>query len=68
MKFELSQEERESLRHIQRKVSGTTAYVRVTSVLMFNNGRSVDSISEDLGISVATVYHYIGLYVSGGMH
>lgn len=67
MKFQLSQEERESLRHIQRKVSGTTANVRVTSVLMFNHGRSVDSISEDLGISVATVYRYIGLYVSGGI-
>lgn len=56
MKFQLSQEERESLCRIQRKVSRTTTYVRVTSVLMFNNGRSVDSISEDLGISVATVY------------
>lgn len=67
MKFQLSQEERESLRRIQRKVSGTTAYVRVTSVLMFNHGRSVDSISEDLGISVATVYRYIGLYVSSGI-
>ena len=67
MKFQLSQEERESLRRIQRKVSGTTANVRVTSVLMFNHGRSVDSISEDLGISVATVYRYIGLYVSGGI-
>lgn len=49
---------RESLRCIQRKVSGTTAYVRVTCVLMFNNGRSVNSISEDLGISVATVGYW----------
>jgi len=29
---------------------------------MYDNGRSSKSISEDLGISTATIYRYIGDY------
>ncbi len=34
---------------------------------MFDNGRSSKSISEDLGISIATVYRYVGDYQAGGI-
>ena len=67
MRINLSKEEREHLRRIQRNVLGTCDYVCLTSVLMYSNGRSVENISEDLGVSPATVYRYIGQYVSGGI-
>lgn len=34
---------------------------------MYDNGRSSKSISEDLGISTATIYRYIGEYQLGGV-
>lgn len=34
---------------------------------MFDNGRSSTSISEDLGISIATVYRYVGDFQVGGI-
>ena len=67
MRVKLSIEEKEELRCLQRNVVGTPDYVRVTCILMFSNARSAKSISEDLGISLATIYRYIGEYQLGGI-
>lgn len=67
MRLKLSIEERAELRRLQRNVVGTPDYVRITCVLMFDNGRTPKSISEDLGISMATIYRYIGDYQTGGV-
>lgn len=67
MRLKLSIEERAELRRLQRNVAGTPDYVRITCVLMFDNGRTPKSISEDLGISMATIYRYIGDYQTGGV-
>lgn len=67
MRLKLSIEEKEEVRRLQRNAVGTPDYVRLTCILMFDNGRSSKSISEDLGISIATVYRYVGDYQSGGM-
>ena len=67
MRLKLSPEEKAQLRQLQRNLVGTPDYVRVTCILMFDNGRSSKSISEDLGISTATIYRYIGEYQSGGI-
>lgn len=34
---------------------------------MLDNERTTQSISEDLGVSTATVYRYIGYYQTGGI-
>lgn len=67
MRLKLSIEEKEELRSLQRDVVGTSDYVRVTCILMFANGRSSKSIPEDLGISIATIYRYIGEYQLSGI-
>ena len=67
MRLKLSIKEKEELRRLQRNVVGTPDYVRITCILMFDNGRSSKTISEDLGISVATIYRYVGDYQSGGI-
>ena len=67
MRLKLSIDEKAELRQLQRNVVGTPDYVRVTCILMFDNGRSSKSISEDLGISIATVYRYVGDYQVGGI-
>lgn len=67
MRLKLSIEEKDEVRRLQRNAVGTPDYVRLTCILMFDNGRSSKSISEDLGISIATVYRYVGDYLSGGI-
>ncbi len=67
MRLKLSIEEKAELRRLQRNVVGTPDYVRITCILMFDNGRTPKSISEDLGISTATIYRYIGDYQFGGV-
>lgn len=66
-RIKLSIEEKEEVRRLQRNAVGTPDYVRLTCILMFDNGRSSKLISEDLGISIATVYRYVGDYQSGGI-
>lgn len=58
---------KEEVRRLQRNAVRTPDYVRLTCILMFDNGRSSKSISEDLSISIATVYRYVGDYQSGGI-
>ena len=67
MQLKLSIEEKSELRRIQRNLVDTPDYVRITCILMYDNGRSSKSISEDLGISTATIYRYIGEYQLGGV-
>lgn len=66
MRLKLSDTEYAELRQLQRNMAGTPDYVKVTCILMFSNGRSPKTISEDLGISPATIYRYIGQYQDGG--
>ena len=67
MRLKLSIEEKAALRRLQRNVAGTPDYVRITCILMFDNGRSPKLIAEDLGISTATIYRYVGEYQTGGI-
>ena len=66
MRLELSEIEYAELRQLQRNKVGTPDYVKVTCLLMFSNGRSPKTISEDLGVSLASIYRYIGQYQDGG--
>ena len=66
MRIKLTEEEYAKLRKLQRNMVGTPDYVKVTCILMFSNGRSPKIISEDLGISPATIYRYVGEYQAGG--
>ena len=66
MKLKLSEIEYAELRQLQRNMVGNRDYVKVTCILMFSNGRSLKTISEDLGVSLASIYRYIGQYQDGG--
>lgn len=61
------EEEKSALRRVQRNLVGTPDYVRIICILMYDNGRSSKSISEDPGISTATIYRYVGGYQLGGV-
>lgn len=66
-RIKLSIDEKKRFAVFNASTVGTPDYVRLTCILMFDNGRSSKSISEDLGISIATVYRYVGDYQSGGI-
>lgn len=66
MRLKLSENEYAELRQLQRNMVGTPDYVKVTCILMFSNGRSLKTISEDLGVSLASIYRYIGQYQNSG--
>lgn len=65
--MQLSESEYAELRKLQRNVAGTSDYVKVTCILMFANGRSPKSISEDLGIGLSSIYRYVGQYNEDGI-
>ena len=48
-------------------MAGTSDYVKVTCILMFANGRTPKSISDDLGIALSSLYRYVGLYKEDGL-
>ncbi|WP_082774073.1 helix-turn-helix domain-containing protein [Hymenobacter sp. PAMC 26628] len=60
MALHLSPSERQALRELQGRCGERTDYIPVTVVLLLDKGRSVASIADDLGVSVATVYRYVG--------
>ena len=55
MELHLSPAERHALRALQGRCRERADYVPVTVVLLLDKGRSVPSIADDLGVSVATV-------------
>lgn len=57
MVFTLLDLERQLLRQTQRACRGRTGYVPVT-VLLFDKGRPVPAIADDLGLDQSTVYRY----------
>lgn len=67
MRIQLSESEYAELRQLQRNMVGTSDYVKVTCILMFVNGRTPKSISEDLGIALSSIYRYVGLYKEEGL-
>lgn len=71
MRIQLSEIEYAELRQLQRNMVGTPDYVKVTCILMFSNGRSPKTMSDDLGVSLASIYRssiyrYIDQYQDGG--
>jgi hypothetical protein len=52
----LTDNERQTLREVQCRVAEHSVYVKDTAVLMFIGERSLASVSDDLGIDLATVY------------
>jgi transposase len=67
MELHLSPAERHALRALQGRCRERADYVPVTVVLLLDKGRSVPSIADDLGVSVATVYRYAGAYQAQGL-
>jgi len=67
MELHLSPAERHALRELQGRCRERADYVPVTVVLLLDKGRSVPSIADDLGVSVATVYRYAGAYQAQGL-
>ena len=67
MKLQLLDAERQALRHLQAHCRERAAYVPVTVVLLLDKGRSVPSIADDLGVSVATVYRHAGAWQAHGL-
>ena len=63
MRLKLSENEYAELRQLQRNMVGTSDYVKVTCILMFSNGRSLKTISEDLGVSLASIYSSFGFRI-----
>jgi transposase len=67
MQLELSQSDIKTLRKLQRNLTGSSDYARVTCILMLYMGNSPSFISECLGIDSSTVYRYRGAFLSGGV-
>ena len=67
MNLKLSDIQYAELRKLQRNMAGTPGYVRITCVLMLHNGRSPQTVSEDLGISLSCVYRYVNQYQKAGV-
>jgi transposase len=65
----LSKSERDQLRQVQKQSrrSGTSLYIRVTSILMLDSGVSPQEISDWLGIDDGTVYRYAHGYRESGI-
>ncbi len=66
MQIKLSSSDIELLRRLQRNLSGSSDYARVTCILMLGKGNSPSFIADCLGIDVSTVYCYRSAYLHGG--
>ena len=66
MQMELSKSEEELLRRLQRNLSGSAEYARVTCILMLHKGNSPAFVADCLGIDASTVYRYRAAYLHGG--
>lgn len=66
MKCKLYYTEYAEPRRPQCDPTGTSHYVKMTCILMFSNDRRPRTISEDSGISPATIYRHTGQYQEGG--
>jgi len=58
MYLELSKQEEESLKQLQRSLKERWSYIRVTCILMLSRGYSASAVSELLGIDDNSVYRY----------
>jgi transposase len=62
----LKDHERKTLCEVQCRVAEHSVYVKDTAVLMLIGGRSLTSVSDDLGIDLATVYRYAQAFSEQG--
>ena len=67
MVVSLPDTERQLLRRAQRACRGKAGYVPVTVLLLFDRGRAVAAIAEDLGLDESTVYRYAQTYQLRGL-
>ena len=67
MVVSLSASERQLLRQAQCACRGKAGYVPLTVLLMFDRGRGMAAIAEDLGLDQATVYRYAQTYRLKGL-
>lgn len=67
MDLTLTEVERAGLRALQKERRDEAGYVKVTVVLLLDEGRSVASIAEDLGLDDGTVYRYSQFYQPHGL-
>lgn len=58
MLLSLSESDRSLLRQLQRTESAKHDYVKITTLLMLDRGKSPDEVADTLGIDHTTVYHY----------
>ena len=62
MKLKLEPEDRIKLKALQRSVKDRWKYIRITTILLLDDGFSVEKISQMLGIDDNTVYEYLQNY------
>lgn len=66
MENHLSTSEMEVLRKLQRNLADSSAYVRVTCILMLRMGNIPSFAAYYLGIALSTIYRYHSAYLHGG--
>ena len=59
--------DRRQMRQLQRTEKNKSLYVRLTVLLMFDDGFSVQQIETSLGIDQTTINRYLRLYQSSGL-
>ncbi len=64
--IELSTFEIDALRKLQRNLTRSSNYVRVTCILMLSMGNSPSFVSDCLGIDSSGIYRYRNAYLHGG--
>ena len=63
-KLNLSLDEIRLLKELQRNEKYKKDYVKVTTILMLNDGLGFDFVSRYLGIDDSTARRYMNIYVS----
>lgn len=67
MTLNLSIEEFKTLRRLQHSKEFRPYWIQITCILMLAHGHDVETISNDLGISLLSVYNYAEAYRTGGV-
>jgi transposase len=67
MNFKLTISDRDALRKFQRNVSGRSAYVKVTTLILLDKGLDISEISDYLGIDDSTIYRYVSSFQKDGL-
>jgi len=62
MQIQLTDNDRQLLRQLQKTESAKRDYIKITTILLLDQGYSVDTIEQILGIDHTTAYRYAQTY------